>query len=181
MKKEDCFLLGNIVKLHGNKGEVIIHLDVDSPKNYNQMESVFIELNEELVPFFIESIQIKEQKAVVKFEDVNTPEEAEDLAGNDLYLPLSELPPLQGNSFYFHEIINYMVVDKTYGNIGILIKIFDLPGQPVASVRYEGQELLMPLTDPFISRVDRQNNTLEVDLPEGLVELYLPGKQPIRQ
>lgn len=179
MKKEDCFLLGHISKLHGTKGEVVFHLDVDSPKEYSQMESVFIELNGELVPFFIEEIQIKNQKAEVKLEDIDSTEQAEVLTGKELYLPLTNLPPLTGTSFYYHEIIGFNVYDKYYGDIGSIKEIVDLPGQTVAKVEYRNQELLMPVTDPFILEVDRENKILKVDLPEGLVQLYLPGMKPL--
>jgi 16S rRNA processing protein RimM len=181
VKKEDCFLLGHINRLHGTKGEVVFHLDVDSPKEYSQMESVFIELNEELVPFFIESIQIKDQKAIVKLEDIESTEQAEELTGTELFLPLENLPPLDGTSFYFHEIIGFSVEDQAYGNLGVIKEILDLPGQPVARVNFENKELLMPVTDPFILEVDRVNKIFKVNLPEGLVELYLPNKKPLSE
>jgi 16S rRNA processing protein RimM len=179
VKKEDCFLLGHINRLHGTKGEVIFHLDVDSPKEYSQMESVFIELNEELVPFFIERIQVKDLKAIVKLEDIENTEQAEELTGAKLFLPLENLPQLEGTSFYFHEIIGFSVQDKIFGDVGIIKEIMDLPGQAVASVDYNNMELLMPLTDLFIMEVDRMNKIFRVDLPPGLVELYLPQKKPL--
>ncbi len=145
------------------------------------MESVFIELNEELVPFFIEHIQVKEQKAIVKLEDINSADQARELTGTELYLPLDNLPSLSGTKFYFHEIIGFTVEDKMYGSIGTIKEILDLPGQPVARVDYNRQELLMPLTDPFILEVNRENRLFRVDLPEGLVELYLPEKKPLQE
>jgi 16S rRNA processing protein RimM len=181
VKKEDYFLLGHISRLHGTKGEVVFHLDVDSPKEYSQMESVFIELNEVLVPFFIESIQIRDQKAIVKLEDIESTEQAGELTGTQLFLPLENLPPLEGAKFYFHEIIGFTVMDKNYGEIGVIMEILDLPGQPVARVEYQNRELLMPVTDPFILNVDRQSKTFMVDLPDGLVELYLPEMKPLRE
>jgi 16S rRNA processing protein RimM len=181
VKKEDCFLLGHISSLHGTKGEVVFHLDVDSPKEYSQMESVFIVLNEELVPFFIETIKIKDQKAIVKLEDIDSSAQAKELTGTELFLPLENLPPLEGSSFYFHEIIGFSVEDQAFGNVGVIKEVLDLPGQPVARVTFENKELLMPLTDPFIIDVDRINKIFRVDLPEGLVELYLPNKKPISE
>ena len=179
MKKEDCFLLGHIGKLHGTQGEVVFHLDVDSPEEYSQMESVFIELNEELVPFFIDYIKVKDQKAVVKLEDIDSTDQAEILPGSQLYLPLDNLPPLEGTSFYYHEIIGFEVVDTHYGVIGVIREIIDLPGHPVARAELNQKEILIPVTDPFIKEVDREKKIFKVDLPEGLVEIYLPELKPL--
>jgi 16S rRNA processing protein RimM len=143
------------------------------------MESVFIDLNDELVPFFIESILVKDQKAIVRLEDIESAEQASELTGTVLYLPLEKLPPLSGTNFYYHEIIGFTVEDKNYGNLGDILEILDLPGQPVARVNYNSKELLMPVTDPFIMEVDRENKIFKVDLPDGLVELYLPDLKPL--
>ncbi len=57
MNKEACFQLGYVAKIHGIHGEVSIVLDVDNPEYYQNLESVFVEFNSRLVPFFIEHMQ----------------------------------------------------------------------------------------------------------------------------
>ena len=99
MEIKDCFFLGKITKPFGLKGEVIFFLDVDEPSDYAGMDSVFVEVKNQLVPYFIESIRINGNKATVKFEDLAA-EEALALVGCDLYLPLKLLPKLTGKKFY---------------------------------------------------------------------------------
>ena len=57
MRKEDCYYLGKITKTHGFKGNLILHLDTDEPELYENLESVFIERDGMLVPFFFEFAQ----------------------------------------------------------------------------------------------------------------------------
>ena len=65
-----------------------------------------------------------------------------------------------------------MVFDRTYGQLGEIIEVHKYPQQYVAAVMYNGNELMCPLTDEWMLAIDRENNKLEVDLPEGLVDIY---------
>jgi len=77
-QKEDCFYLGRIVKKHSYKGEVVIKLDTDEPQLYRNMESVFVDIGNNLIPFFIEKSSLSKGTMLrVKFEDINTEEDAE--------------------------------------------------------------------------------------------------------
>lgn len=172
MTKDECYRLGNITKPFGYKGQMVFYLDVDSPQDYADLDSVFIETKTGLVPYFFKVDNINGNKAVVTFEDL-TPDEAHALAGHDLYLPLDLLPKLTGNQFYFHEVIGFRVVDSQYGDIGALQSIIEYPAQPLFQIDKEGKEILIPIIDPVIKLVDRENKTLHIDAPNGLIELYL--------
>jgi 16S rRNA processing protein RimM len=172
MTKDECYRLGNITKPFGYKGQMVFYLDVDSPQDYADLDSVFIETKTGLVPYFFKVDNINGNKAVVTFEDL-TPDEAHALAGHDLYLPLDLLPKLTGNQFYFHEVIGFRVVDSQHGDIGTLQSIIEYPAQPLFQIDKEGKEILIPIIDPVIKLVDRENKTLHIDAPNGLIELYL--------
>ena len=172
MTKDECYRLGNITKPFGYKGQMVFYLDVDSPQDYADLDSVFIETKTGLVPYFFKVDNINGNKAVVTFEDL-TPDEAHALARHDLYLPLDLLPKLTGNQFYFHEVIGFRVVDSQHGDIGTLQSIIEYPAQPLFQIDKEGKEILIPIIDPVIKLVDRENKTLHIDAPNGLIELYL--------
>jgi len=174
MNKQDCFKLGHVSKLHGVKGEVVIVLDVDDVTRYKKLESVFIEINGQLVPFFIEGITIKNKQAIVKLDGLNTTDQAGMINNMEVYLPLSLLPKLNDNTFYFHEIIGFNVNDKTYGNIGKVESVLEFPGQNIIQIKDSNKnEILVPLRNEFIIKVDRENKSLEVNTPEGLIDVYL--------
>lgn len=174
MRKEKCFYVGTIVNKFSFKGELLVKLDTDEPELFTEMESVFIEIGKNLVPFFIESSQLHKSLLLrIKIEDIDDEAAADALMKRDLYLPLSFLPPLEGNKFYFHEVINYKMIDTNHGEIGTITGINDMTTQALFIVDHEGDEILIPVNDHFIDRVDREQQTVTVTTPEGLIDLYL--------
>ena len=174
MKKEDCFFLGKIVKKYSFKGEVLVKLDTDEPDIYDGLESVFIDLRGNLIPFFIEHAQLHKSELLrIRFEDVNTEEDADAILKSDLYLPLEFLPKLEGDKFYFHEIIGFTVKDTNFGDVGIITGINDTTAQALFEIDRNGIEILIPMNDHFIQKVDKENKVILVETPEGLIDLYL--------
>jgi len=174
MRKEECFYLGKIAKKFSFKGEVLIYLDTDEPELYENMESVFVELGKNLIPFFIENSSLHKNDFLrVRFEDVKTEDEADEILGSAVYLPLSMLPKLTGNKFYFHEVIGFEVEDKRLGIVGVIQSINDSSAQPLFEVLKGDIEILIPMIDHFLVEIDRKNKKVKMDLPEGLIEMYL--------
>ena len=102
--KNEYYYLGHITKPFGIKGQLCCYFDTDEPEKYVNLDAVFIDLDDEKLPYLIEDIQYRGANTfVIKFADVDE-EEAKGLVKAELFLPLSELPPLTGNKFYFHAI-----------------------------------------------------------------------------
>ncbi len=175
MKKEDCFYLGKVVRKHSYKGEVVIKLDTDEPEIYQDLEAVFLDLNGKLIPFFIEeSLLQKGNQLRVRFEDFTTEADAERILKKEVYLPLTMLPKLEGNKFYYHEVINFDLIDQNFGLVGKIKSINDSTAQELFIVKNEtGKEILIPLIDNFLVKIDRTNKQVIVNTPKGLIEMYL--------
>jgi 16S rRNA processing protein RimM len=174
MRKEDCFYLGKIAKKFSYKGEVLAWLDTDDPGYFEDMESVFVEINKHLVPFFIEKSRLHKNDFLrIQFEDMDSEEAADRIMGCDIYLPLTMLPKLEGDKFYFHEIIGFTAHDKRLGDIGIIVGVNDTSAQALFEIKKGDIEILVPMIDNFIVKVDRENKTIFLDTPDGLVDLYL--------
>lgn len=173
MTKNECFNLGYISRRVGNFGDLAFVLDVDDPTRYQKLESVFVELNNALIPFFIKKIQLRGNTAVVSIEGIDTIEKAEGLIKSSIYLPLSFLPPLTGKKFYFHEMPGYSVIDKKHGAIGVVEEVLDYPQQAIFQIKFGEHEILIPAKDEFIISIDRKLKQLELDAPEGLIDLYI--------
>lgn len=174
MRKEDCFYLGKIVSKYSYKGEVLLKLDTDDPNTYQKMESVFVEMGKNLVPFFIAKSSLHRSSLLrIRFDDVDGEQAAEHLIGKEAYLPLTQLPKLSGNQFYYHEVIGFALIDALHGNIGTILSVNDSAAQVLFEAEKNGKQLLLPIADAIIKKVDRGAKTIYVNAPEGLVELYL--------
>ena len=170
---EDYFYLGKITKRFGLKGELVVYLDTDEPEKYHKMESVFFDIEGEPVPFFVEEIKIKARnQLIVLFQDMDDASSAH-YVNTDLYLPLSALPVLEGNKFYYHEIKGFTIIDSVYGNIGVCEEVLDSSPQAVMQIAHPQGEILVPIVDHFIKHVHRDTRTLEIETPQGLIAFYI--------
>jgi 16S rRNA processing protein RimM len=174
MEKKDCFYLGKIVRKYSFKGEVIIKLDTDQPELYEDIEAVFIDLGKSFLPFFIENKLLQKGNQLrVQFEDVHSEKDADSLLKKDVYLPLNLLPKLSGNKFYYHEVIGFVLEDVNFGVIGFITSINDSTAQPLFVVKKEMSDILIPMIDDFIQKVDRKNKKIIVKTPEGLIQMNM--------
>ena len=174
MDKKDCFYLGKIAKLQGYKGEVSLFLDVTNPKDYMSLDSFFIEIDGVLTPFFVENLKLKNKGFVaVKLQGVDSENDAQRILKKSVYLPEEILAELDESSFYDHEIAGYSVIDEVKGDIGIVDTVIDLTSNPLLRIECTGKEVLVPLFDGLIQKVDRKKKVLYIKAPDGLIELYL--------
>jgi 16S rRNA processing protein RimM len=171
MTIDSCFKLGQIQKAHGFKGEVLIHLQVKNPGDYKDLESVFVEINQKLIPFFIDSLKLTTAgKAIVKFEDVNDEAGIKKLVGHALYIPLEEMTEEEESNLNI--LIGYQVNDKNMGKLGKISEVYIMPGQELLAMDWKEKEVLIPVSESILLKADHKKKILQVDLPEGLIELY---------
>ncbi len=174
MDLKDSIYIGQIAKLHGYKGGVSLFLDVTHPEEYMDMESFFIEIDGILTPFFVESFKLKNKGfAAVKFQGVDSEQEARSLLKKKVFIPESELKELDESNFYDHEVIGYEVEDIVKGEIGKVTAIADLKQNPLLVIEFKDKEILLPIFEGLIVKVDRKLKRLKVKAPDGLIDLYL--------
>lgn len=173
MELKDSFYIGYISKTRGLKGEMQLFFEFD---DYDALELdvLFLEMDRKLVPFFVDRLKLHANRTAYLFlEDIDHIEAAQSLIRKKVYLPNGKLPKRNPDDFRMSDLKGFMVYEVTQGQLGEIMEIHEYPQQLVASVNYEGNELLFPLNDELIVSVDRERGRLEVDLPEGLVDVYL--------
>ncbi|MDX2190685.1 MAG: ribosome maturation factor RimM [Bacteroidota bacterium] len=169
---DDYYLLGKISKAHGFKGQFSAIIFSSNPKFYSKMESVFITINEIPVPFFVKELSINSNKAIIKLEDIDTDVAVRKLIGNSLLIPSNKANPEDLDNISYEALINYKVIDKSIGFIGNVSAYFDNPGNELLAVTKDKNELFIPIRSNFITKVLNRKREIQVELPEGFIDLY---------
>ena len=173
MTKNDCFFFGKITKTHGLKGEITIKLDVANPEDFKDLRYLLIEDRGNLIPYFIENQKINGDKMIVRLQDVKKVEQAVAFMGKAVFLPNEFMPELEDDDFYYKEIVGFKMVDALKGEIGEISDVLEYPTQAVIQVMKDGKEILIPIHDDIIQKVDKKAKILTVKAPEGLIDMYL--------
>ena len=151
-----------VLKSWGAAGEVVLSRPADSPQDLNVQESVFIEFDGLPVPFYFESLQEKGNRLIVKFEDVDTLAQAEELVGREVRFAAEEEEEED-------TLIGLRVRDsRTRRIIGEIVDFSDYGGNIVLTVETEDSgEVLLPLHEELI--VNIHGEVITLDIPEGLL------------
>lgn len=171
MNVEEYYKAGFIMRPHGLKGEVTISLDIDSPAEWDMIESVMIEVKGRLVPYFITAASIKGNKAFLKLEDIDTPETAGQLKGCALFLPKETRPKLQRGDFYNDEVLGFEVEDEIIGYLGVVETIEQAGANRFLIVSFNGKEIMIPAYQPLLKSINKSKKKITVNLPDGFLDI----------
>ncbi len=173
MKIEDSFRIGTLTKTRGLKGELQLYVDFEGLEKV-KFKSVFVDVAGKLVPYFIESIKYPmPNTAYLLLEEINTIEKAALLAKKDVFLPNKLKPKKKKEEFGLKDLKGFIAIDEQKGELGEIIEIIDYPQQIIATVKYQGHEVLFPLNTDLIKGIDVENSEVYIELPEGLLDVYL--------
>jgi 16S rRNA processing protein RimM len=171
MEIESCYKIGYILKPHGLKGGVTISVDADVPNDFSSLETVFLEENRQLVPYFIESVSLRGNKAFVKFEEIDTPEAAEKISKHAIYLPKTERPKSGRGEFYDDEVKDFTVEDSSLGILGKIDDVMIAGPNRLLVLNHNGKEVLIPINSPFVKSVNKSKKKIAVELPDGFLDI----------
>jgi 16S rRNA processing protein RimM len=171
MTVDDCYKIGYVLKPHGLKGEVTISLDADLPNDFSALDAVFVGAGDSLVPYFISGNSVTGNKAFVKFEDVDTLQDAEELTKKNVYLPKSARPKSERGEFYDDEAIGCSVTDQNLGELGVITDVMIAGPNRLLVMDYQEQEVLIPINSPFIISVNKSKKRITTELPEGFLDI----------
>ena len=178
MRKDDCYFLGKITRRHGHQGNVFLKLDTDQPEMYQKLDSIFVEINGLLVPFFVaKQSWSKGDTLIISFKNSNEALVEQSL-GKDVYMPLSTLPKLTGNKFYYHEVVGFEIREEDGKSCGTIVSINDQTAQHYFYLDLAGTQIIIPIIKEWILELNREEKYLKMALPEGLMDVFLiPSKK----
>lgn len=172
MTFEESFYIGYITKTRGLKGELQLFFEFEDYLDLD-FDVLFIEIDRKLVPFFVGSIKVqKNSTAYLNLDDVDHIDKAQPLLRKKVYLSNDKLPERDPDDFRYTDLIGFLAIDEVEGELGEITHVQELPQQFIATVNYDEQDLLFPLSEDFIVGIDRDEEIIVVNLPEGLVDIY---------
>jgi 16S rRNA processing protein RimM len=163
--------IGFISKLHGFKGELMCIIEEGDAEDYRDEKFLFLKIDGYDVPYHVEDFKNKNGNAIVKFEDVNDTEKAKSFLKKDVFTELNQ--EIKEEEFTFENILGFELRDETFGSLGNIEKLEEYPQQVIATCTVNKKEVLIPLSDEIISSIDEEKKIVFVDLPPGLIEIYL--------
>jgi 16S rRNA processing protein RimM len=168
-------LIGQIANTHGVNGELVLHHQIQNKKELDSWNCLILEIEEKsFIPYFIEKIKHSaEGEAIIKFEDISTPEEAKKITNTKAYCnPLIEVKSLAQNEW--EQLIGFILIDEqTNSSIGEIHQIVEGVGQQFFEVLRDDKEVLIPFHQDFIQEVNPEKKTIHLNLPDGFIETFL--------
>ena len=167
--------VGRTRKTYGVKGELKIEVKDLYYDDILKTEVVFVEISGKKIPYFIDTIKSK-NNLLIKFQDIDNPETASLITSKKIYLRQEDLNPEIADSpnldaFSLEDLIGFKIKDSTIGLVGAINEIEEYPQQLIAFVAYKDRTCMIPLTAGLITSIDQEAKIIEMDLPEGLLEL----------
>ncbi len=169
--KSRCRNIGECVKRHGVKGELIIRLNPQLSINSIETDFIYFELEGGLVPFKIDSIRSKNSTDIlVAFYDTENENTVNRLIPSQVYVEGSDLQVDTSNSDDLSSFIGWKATDVNSGELGVITDIIEITNNPLFVIDKKGTELLIPANDDLVSDIDRENRVIALTLPEGLLD-----------
>ena len=164
-------VVAEVRRPHGLRGEVVLKLLSDTPHRFGKgRELQVVYPNGERGDFVIESSRRQKDTVVVGFVGADNREDAESLRGARLEVSRESVPPSPEGSYYYFELLGCACHDEEEGDLGRVVEIVEDGGGLILKIEDGERQLMVPFVRAYLKRVDTTAGTIEVDLPEGLVE-----------
>lgn len=170
--KDQLSQIGFISKLFGFEGDLVFAIENGEAEDYFHSSFFFIFMEGEPVPFFVEKIKMNGPNMIVKLEDISSEAAAKRLTGKKLFVEKTTSDP-DVSEMDWGDLIGYQIFENVYGTLGILERIEEFPQQIIAQCTVNNKIVLFPLHEDFILKIDDLKKELHLELPEGLLDVYL--------
>ena len=160
-------VVGFLRRAHGLRGEIIMDLHTDFPERFQSGRKLFV--GDEHKPMTLSNTRPHAKGMLVKFEGVETPEDAGRLRNQWVYIKSTDAPNLPEGRLYQHELFGFRVIDESGNELGELVEIIETGANDVYVVRNEsGKEILLPAIPSVVLETDPARRLMRVHLLEGL-------------
>ncbi len=173
IRKEDVYKIGLLTKPHGVKGEIAFSF-TDDVFDRVDCEYFICLLEGILVPFYIEEYRFKSDSvALVKFERIDTAEQARRFTNVEVYFPLALAEKAPEGQLSWNYFVGFQVQDVRFGELGCVKEVDDSTVNTLFVIDHQGKELLVPAREEFILSLDNRKRSMILQLPDGLLDMDL--------
>jgi 16S rRNA processing protein RimM len=167
------FKLGKFVAVHGLKGELLLKHELRKKSSLKGLKTIFIEQTKNsFLPWFIASTKIKNDEEVyVKLEGIDTREAAAGLARKEVWLTKEDFKKYAAKSSPAN-LLGYTIINEQK-SLGEIIEVIEQPHQMLCRIEINQREAFIPLNEQTLKKIDHKNKEVIVNLPEGLLDIYL--------
>jgi len=170
--KQTLYFLGTLVKTRGIEGAYIMILNNLRSEDLPEIESVFIEINGLLVPFFIAHLtDAGESSILIKFDDIDTKAKAREFIGCNIYIPADKVNSSDDLYSDSRNFIGYEINDRKHGHIGKITDILDIRDNPLFKVSAHNNEYMIPVNKNIIKKINHTKKIINTEIPDGLLNI----------
>ncbi len=167
---QDKFQVGAIASVHGIKGEVKVFSTTDEPTKFKKLKSVILKTEKEEREIALQSVRFFKNMVIVKFQGVESPEDAQKYRGATLWIAREQAVPLRENEYYRADLIGLSVVTEDGEELGILTDVLETGANDVYEVTLSDKRTaLFPAIRDCIREVDVEKGYIKVHVMEGLL------------
>lgn len=172
LRMSDYIHIGKLVAPHGIAGSVILEHALGRPIHFKGVDALFVEQKTgSFIPYFVESASAKTDTIThLQIEGVKTREAANFLTGKKVWLPQADFHKLVEKNAPL-ALLGYMV-QEAGKNIGVIQEVIEQPHQLMVTINYNNQEAYIPLHEESLKGVNHAKKIVQVELPDGLLDLY---------
>lgn len=170
---EQYFSIGQIVGTFGLSGEVVLKHNLGKRTSLKGLEVLFIEESKDkFLPYFITGAKIKnEEEVYISIDGITTKEAAKKITPKKVWLREEDFHKQAGKAAPI-SLIGYMMIDNNK-ELGLVLEVIEQPLQILCRLEIDGKEVLIPLHEETIRNINHKKRQVVVELPEGLLEVYL--------
>lgn len=167
------FKIGKFVAVHGLKGELVLQHELGKKTSLKGLKAFFIEEKKDIfIPWFIESAKIKSDEEIyVKPEGLDTREAAMKLAQRQVWLTADDFKKFAAKNSPVN-LLGYVIINNDE-SLGEILELIEQPHQLLCRLEIKGKEVLIPLHEESLKKIDHKKKQVIVELPDGLLEVYL--------
>ena len=161
--------IGQIVNTHGFRGEVKIYPLTDDISRFEKLKEVYMEENNELVKYKVESIKFLRSTVAVKLKGIDSEEAANKLKGSYIKVDRKSAVKLPKDTYFICDLIDSEVYDEKAQLLGTVKDVLQTGSNDVYVVQSTGKDILIPALKDVVKKIDLENKKIMVEMPEGLI------------